>query len=163
MTAFAEKPYGPADRIDLHAEPLAVVRHERIRIADLSQVFDEGYTALGRCFASGALVPNGPAVAVYYGNPMDVFDLELGFAVVAAPSSPIEMDGVRINASALPVGPAVATTAIGAYDALGAAWSALVAKALGAGLSPRGISIEVYVSEPTDPPETLRTDLILPV
>ncbi|WP_243225924.1 GyrI-like domain-containing protein [Microbacterium sp. CIAB417] len=163
MTAFPEAPFGAADRIELDPMPLAVVRHVGIRFDDLREAFDAGYAAVGRQFGTGALVPAGPALAIYHGNPMEEFDLELGFPVASAPADPIDADGVLITASTLPSGPAVATTYLGAYDGLGTGWSGLVERAVSAGLMPRGISIEVYVSDPTERAERLRTDLILPL
>lgn len=159
--AFPAEPFTAPTRITLEATPLAVVRQDGIRIDALSQVFDTGYAALGRLFAEGALVPTGPAVAVYYGDPMATFDLELGFPVAAAPSSPLTTEGLTVQASALPAGPAWASTHTGPYDGLGSGWQAL-ARAVPS--QPSGIWIESYVSDPIGTPaEELRTDLILPV
>lgn len=163
MSAFPETPFGLIDRIELDAVALAVIRHEGITISDLRDVFDAGYSALGSLFASGALVPAGPAVAVYYGDPMRVFDLELGFPVVLAPEQPILVNGLEVTASALPAGPAAATTVLGSYDELGAGWMGLSDRARAEGLDPRVIWIEVYVSDPSTATDALRTDLILPV
>lgn len=163
MTAFPETPFGDADRLALDAVPLAVVRHEQITIAELRDAFDNGYSALHRLFGEGVLAPAGPAVAIYHGNPMEVFDLELGFPVASAPAGPLDVDGVTVTASVLPSGTATATTVLGSYEELGAGWAGLVERTLAAGLQPRGMSIEVYVSDPDEVPETLRTDLILPV
>lgn len=164
MTAFPETPFGATDRLDLEPVPLAVVRHEGITITDLRDVFDSGYSALRAAFEAGTLTPAGPAIAVYYGNPMEVFDLELGFPVEAAPAEPItSANGVTITASALPEGPATATTVLGSYEGLGAGWMGLYERTVAEGLKPRGTSIEVYVSDPSESPEELRTDLILPL
>lgn len=164
MNAFSDAPFGPADRLDLDPVPLAVIRHEAIRLADLRDAFDSGYRAIGDAFAAGTLLPAGPALAIYHGDPMGVFDLELGFPVQAPPSDPLATgDGTAIVASTLPSGSAVATTVLGSYDGLGAGWAALVARAAEADLHPRGVWIEVYVSDPDTAPEDLRTDLIMPV
>jgi effector-binding domain-containing protein len=164
MTAFPESPFGAFDRITLDATPLAVIRHEGIRIDDLRDAFDTGYNAIAAQFAAGTLVPRGPALAIYHGDPMDVFDLELGFPVETAPPAPIDTGGGdRIIASALPTGDATATTHLGPYDGLGTAWAALVERTRAAGLSSRGILIDVYVSDPSAPAGELRTDLVLPV
>ncbi|MFB7252309.1 GyrI-like domain-containing protein [Microbacterium sp. NPDC056234] len=163
MTAFPESAFGPADLLELDAQPLAVVRHDGIRIEDLRDAFDTGFAAIGRLFGEGRLSPVGPALAIYRGNPMEAFDLELGFPVAEAPTQPIESAGETVVAAALPAGSALATTVFGSYDTLGNAWSALVEHADAAGKTLRGISIEVYVSDPTEPAERLRTDLILPI
>ncbi|MGX1931577.1 GyrI-like domain-containing protein [Microbacterium resistens] len=164
MTAFPEQPFGPADALTLDDVPLAVIRHEGLRIADLRDVFDTGYAEIGAAFATGELVPTGPAIAAYFGDPRETFDLELGFPVAESPTEPIPTaSGARIIASALPTGPAVATTVHGSYENLGAGWMTLAERAAADGGRPRGIWIEVYVSDPGTNPADLRTDLILPL
>ena len=164
MNAFPDAPFGPVDRIDLDAVPLAVIRHKGIRLADIQEAFDAGYAAVALSFAGGALVPTGPALAIYHGDPMGVFDLELGFPVQSAPENPIPTaSGTVIVASALPEGPAVATTLFGSYEELGAAWGGLVERAGAEGVRPGGVWIEVYVSDPSTAPAELRTDLLMPV
>ncbi|MDF2559894.1 MAG: hypothetical protein K0R99_1340 [Microbacterium sp.] len=164
MNAFPDTPFGPADRLDLEGVPLAVIRHDGIRLADLQDAFDAGYSAIALTFAGDVLTPSGPALAIYHGDPMDVFDLELGFPVEAAPENPIPTaSGSVIVGSALPSGPAVATTVFGSYDELGAGWAGLVEHAGAVGLRPGGIWIEVYVSDPSTTPAELRTDLIMPL
>ena len=164
MNAFPDAPFGPIDRIELDAVPLAVIRHKGIRLADIQEAFDAGYAAIALHFAGGALTPTGPALAVYHGDPMDVFDLELGFPVEAAPENPIPTAvGTVIVASALPEGAAVATTLFGSYEELGRAWVGLVERAGAEGIRPGGVWIEVYVSDPDTTPSELRTDLLMPV
>ena len=164
MDAWPDTPDGPADSLELDAVPLAVLRHEGIRLADLRDVFDTGYGAIAAAFAAGRLIPTGPALAIYHGDPMGVFDLELGFPVQTPPSAPIATgDGTAIVASSLPTGQVVATSVFGSYDGLGAGWAGLVARAAEAGLHPRGVWIEVYVSDPGVEPDELRTDLLMPV
>lgn len=163
MNAFPAAPFGPLEQLDLEAAPLAVIRHNGLRIADLQDAFDAGYSAIALTFAGDALNPTGPALAIYHGDPMDVFDLELGFPVQSPPENPIPTaSGSVIVASALPSGSAVATTVLGSYDELGAGWAGLVERAGAEGLRPGGIWIEVYVSDPGTAPEELRTDLLMP-
>ena len=80
--------------------------------------------------------------------------------MVEAPSSPIPVDDLDVVASALPAGPAIAATHLGAYDGLGGAWGRLTQTA---GVTPTGDWIEVYVSDPSGSSTTLRTDLLMPV
>ena len=163
MNAFPDAPFGPADRLDLDAAPLAVIRHNGIRLADIQEAFDAGYSAIALTFAGGVLIPTGPALAVYHGDPMGVFDLELGFPVQTPPENPIPTASGRvIVASSLPAGPAVATTLFGSYEELGGAWGGLVERAGAQGLHLGGVWIEVYVSDPSTTPSELRTDLIMP-
>lgn len=163
MNAFPDAPFGPADRLDLDAVPLAVIRHNGIRIADLQPAFDAGYEAIAQNFAGDELTPTGPALAIYHGDPMGVFDLELGFPVQSPPENPLPTaSGSVIVASSLPAGPAVATSVFGSYDGLGAGWAGLVERAGADGLRPGGVWIEVYVSDPSTTPAELRTDLVMP-
>lgn len=165
MSVFPAVPFGAVDRIEIGPVPLAVIRHQGVGIADLREIFDAGYTALGALISTGDIAPTGPALAVYRGDPMHVFDLELGFPIAGVLDGPREAPGgLRVMPSLLPEGAAAATTVIGGYEGLGAAWAGFVERALGEGLQPRGFSIEVYVGDPrTTPSEDLRTDLLLPV
>lgn len=164
MNAFPDAPFGAADHLGLDAVPLAVIRHNGIRLADIQEAFDAGYSAIARTFADGVLIPTGPALAVYHGDPMDVFDLEVGFPVHSPPEQPIPTaNGHAIVASTLPAGPAVATTLFGSYEELGAGWAGLVERAGAEGVRPSGVWIEVYVSDPSTAPADLRTDLLMPV
>jgi len=162
MSAFPDAPFGPADRLDLDAVPLAVIRHKGIRIADLPAAFDASYSAIALTFAGDVLIPTGPALAIYHGDPMGVFDLVIGYPVQSPPDHPIPTaSGSVIVASTLPEGPAVATTLLGSYEELGAAWAGLVERAAAEGLRPGGVWIEVYVSDPSTAPAELRTDLLM--
>lgn len=164
MSIVPEIPYDAVQRIELDAAPLAVVARTGLRVTDLPEVFDAAYPALGRAFADGALTPTSPAIAIYHGDPMGVFDLEIGFAVAEAPAAPITAYGPEITASALPSGAAFAATHVGGYEGLGAAWGGVVAAAAAQGAQPAGVWIEVYVSDPSDTAEdALRTDLVMPV
>jgi len=159
--AFPTDPFAGPTRIDLEPVPLAIVRHKDIRVDALTAAFDQGYSAIGGLFADGRLVPTGPAIAVYFGDPMGTFDLELGFPVLRPLTEPIVAGGVTVQASTLPSGPAYAATYVGPYDGLGSAWQALAAAV---DAEPAGVWIESYVSDPSDTAAAqLRTDLIMPV
>ena len=153
-------PYQPGTRIDLDPVPLAVVRHAGVTLDGLRDLFDRGYGALGGVIAAGGIVPVGPALAIYRGDPAGRFDLEIGFPVVDALTSPIAAD-VEVVGATLPAGPALAATHLGPYDDLGAAWGRLFESAASAGTTPSGTWIEVYVVDPGTDPDHLRTDLLL--
>jgi len=163
MDLFPAAPYARAEVGDVDAVPLAVVRHTDVTLDTLTGLFDTGYSAVARLFGDGILIPAGPALAIYHGDPMGVFDLELGFPVAQAPEAPITVDGATVVASALAPGSVVVGSYIGPYDGLGGAWAKLVADAAALGHEPSGVWIEAYVSDPSDTDsENLRTDLILP-
>lgn len=159
--AFPAAPFRQGERIELQPTPLAVIRQDGIRMANVPPLFDRGYTTLGGLFATGALRPVGPAVAIYHGDPGGVFDLEIGFPVAEAPAEPIAAGEMMVVGSTLPAGQAAAGTYLGPYDGLGAAWGALIGAS---GAVPSGVWIESYVGDPgSTAPDELRTDLILPV
>ena len=62
------EPYDRGIPVELEAVPLAVVRHEGVRLDELRDLFDTAYPAIGALLGTGALVPAGPALAVYHGN-----------------------------------------------------------------------------------------------
>jgi effector-binding domain-containing protein len=161
MTDLAPaRTYQYGERVQLDPEPLAVIRHLGVTLADLRDLFDSGYAAIGALIGSGAVVPAGPALAIYHGDPSQAFDLELGFPLAEPLDSPLDAGGVDVVGAALPAGPALAATHLGSYDDLGQAWGRLTGTP---GAAPIGISIEVYVTDPMSDPEHLRTDLLLPV
>jgi effector-binding domain-containing protein len=161
MTDLAPaQPYDTGVRIELDPAPLAVVRHHDVTLADVPDLFDAGYGVIGALVGTGALVPAGPALAVYRGDPSGRFDLDLGFPVSVPLDEPITSAGLEVVGTTLPAGPARAATHLGAYDDLGAAWARLVAVS---DATPTGVWIEVYVTDPSVDPDALRTDLYMPV
>lgn len=159
--AFPAAPFAHGERISLDPTPLAVVRHEGIRLDALPAFFDADYRAVALLFGTGALIPAGPALALYTGDVSDTFDIEIGFPVVEALGEPEVVAGLTVIGSRLPSGPAVASTLFGAYEELPLAWQALVRAAAPATAAKTWV--EVYVSDPTEPPERLRTDLLMPI
>ncbi|MGC3953692.1 MAG: GyrI-like domain-containing protein [Propionicimonas sp.] len=143
--------------LTLEPEPTAVVRHTGVTVSELPALFDAGYPAV---VASGARLA-GPALAIYYGDPMAVFDIEIGFPVSEPLAGPIGADPAVVPAN-LPDGQALALSHHGSYDTLPEGWGRLAAEAEARGLTPRGC-FEVYVTAPTPDtdPATLRSDLYL--
>ncbi|RYB96184.1 AraC family transcriptional regulator [Nocardioides glacieisoli] len=161
MTDLAPaQPYDHAARVELDSVPLAVIRHAGVTLGDIRTLFDDGYGAIAALIGTGAITPTGPALAIYKGDVEQAFDLELGFPVANALSSPLTAGERSVVPSTLPSGPAVAATHLGSYDDLGEAWGRL---ADAAGAQPTGSWIEVYVSDPSQEPDHLRTDLLMPV
>jgi len=158
--AFPTAAFDGIESITLTPTPLAVVRRADVTLDDLRGLFDRAFGAIGSLIAQGAMIPTGPALAVYYGDPMGAFDLELGFPVGDAPATPLSGGGLEVIASTLPAGPAVATTYLGAYDGLSDAWADLVRRSRE---RPAQVWLEVYVSDPGGDPHAQRTDLIMPL
>lgn len=143
--------------VTLDARPTAVIRHGAITVAELPAIFDAGYPAIA---ASGAVLA-GPPFALYHGDPMAVFDLELGFPVSQPLASATPGDPAVLPATS-PDGPALGLSHFGSYDSLPEGWDRLVAEAQRRGLAWHGF-MEVYVTEPTPEadPATLRSNLFL--
>ncbi len=158
---FPAAAYAEVTHEMLEAELMVVIRHSGVTLADLTTLFDRSFTALGEAMRAGLFVAVGPAIAVYHGDPQGVFDLEVGFPAMGAPTNDIPTGAGTIHASALPAGRVAIVSHVGSYDGLGQAWAALASQADG---TPTGTWIEVYVSDPvTTPADHLRTDLVMPV
>jgi effector-binding domain-containing protein len=160
-----DQPRTAVDRVTLAEVPLAVVRHAGVRQSDLRDLFDSSFRAIGAAASAGDLQPTGPAVAIYDGDPADVFDLALGLPVAQLPSGTLERDGVEIVGHQLAAGAYAALSHVGSYEGLSGAWERLIDGVTEGGAQPAGVWVEVYVSEPTpeSDPSTLRTDLLVPV
>ncbi|NHB85437.1 GyrI-like domain-containing protein [Tessaracoccus sp. HDW20] len=129
------------------ATPTAVVRHEDVTLTDLPALFDAGYQRVVAVTVALDIPITGPAVAVYVGDPHEVFTVEIGFPVAGAFSP---ADGVR--PSSIPGGSLAVLSHIGPYDALPAAWARLTAFLADQGLRPGDRVGEVYVTEPSPRP-----------
>jgi effector-binding domain-containing protein len=144
---------------------IAAVRFEHATQATLIEAFDGGFGALGAAAAAGAVQPAGPAVAVYHGDPMGEFDLEVAFPVLEPLAAEAEFAGRVIRPSTIEGARCAVATHIGGYDGLGAAWGSVVAAVTADGADIPGRWIEVYVTQPGPDvdPATMRTELIAPV
>lgn len=142
------------------AQPAVIVRYHGVRMDQLRSLFDQGFSALA---ASGAVI-EGPAFAVYRGDPMATFDLDIGFAVAEPLAEPVAVGELTVEASELPGGELFGLTHVGSYDTLGASWARL-AQAMGERGLHMSAFFEVYVTEPSPEidPATLRTDLFFVV
>ncbi|MGW0174575.1 GyrI-like domain-containing protein [Rhodococcus sp. NPDC003322] len=160
---FSAQPHADVTWLDLDETHLAVVRYDGVTIADLPSLFDAGFGALGSAIGTGAVAPIGPAVAIYHGDPSQVFDLEIGFPIAQPLPASTTVNGALVVGSGLPAGPAAALTHLGPYDLLATAWEKLMSAVQAAGATIReGRLVEVYVTEPTPDadPKAMRTDVI---
>lgn len=163
MLPLTPEPLDDVTWFDTERVPLAVAVYERVTMDDLRDLFDHTFTAMGGAIGRGDLVPAGPALALYRGDPRGTFDIEIGFPARTPWSGPIDADGVTVVASEWPPGPTAALSHVGGYDGLGGSWERLMAAA---GSAERGEPValgEVYVTEPSPDadPATLRTDLLV--
>ncbi len=149
---LSEQPWTEPTVVELPAGVLVVKSfHQGLTIADLPRVFDAGYSALA------AAQPIGPGYALYFGDPMATFGLEIGFPVAADP----EIEGLEV--SEYLSGPALALTHRGSYESMGQTWGRLAEAFLARG-GTMSRSLELYVTDPSaTATDDLRTDLFLPL
>ena len=155
-----DQPLTEPTRVTREPVPAAVVRHRGVRMDQLRDLLDAGFSALA---ASGAALA-GPAFAVYRGDPSVAFDLDIGFPVAQPLGDPVVVGELTVETSELPGGDLLGLTHIGSYDGLAQSWGVLAQAAQDQGLAPSAF-FEVYVTEPSPEmdPATLRTDLYLVV
>ncbi len=149
--------------VDTDAIALAVVRHEGTRIEGLPAAFDSSYGPVMAALQAAGLHPVGAALAVYEGDPMAEFTVEIGFPVDRPLPAAADVDGVSVVPSDIPAGRVAVLSHVGPYDELGAAWRRLMAWVASEGLTPGARYGEIYVTEPTPDgdPRALRSDLFL--
>lgn len=154
-----DQPRLEPERVELAPLPTAVVRRDRITIDEVRDLFDTGFAAL----VAAGVKPSGPAFAIYRGDPMAVFDAEIGFPVAEPLAEPIE-GSVTVEPATFPAGPALTLSHLGPYDSLGESWGRLMGAAAAVG-TPGTTFIEVYVTEPAPgaDPAAMRTDLFAPL
>ncbi|HMR48339.1 MAG TPA: GyrI-like domain-containing protein [Arachnia sp.] len=156
-------PWPEPEVIEIDDLPLVVVRREKVRIADLGEIFDTSFGPVRQATEAAGLTVAGPAVAVYEGDPMTEFSVEVGHPVDGPLPAAVEVDGVSVVPSALAAGRFAVLTYLGPYDGLGEAWGRLMGWVHTQQLSPGARYGEIYVTEPTPDadPSRLRSDLYL--
>ncbi|AKK03493.1 GyrI-like domain-containing protein [Corynebacterium epidermidicanis] len=167
MSFVTSAPATSMRRVQLPETHFAVVRAFDVSLGDIGQLFDSAFPACARAFATGILVPDGPAICRYLriDAETDNCDLEIGFPVASALSQPVQLDGQEFVPSCTPAAEYAMQTYFGFYDGLNQAWSAFVSTMAANGLQPAGPCLECYVTEPAPDldPATMRTDLYCPV
>jgi effector-binding domain-containing protein len=137
----------------------AVVRG-RVSVDDLRNFFDASFSTLAQTLSSQGVTITGPAFGLYRDTADETVDLEVGFPTNGA----VQPDG-DVAPSSLPAGRVARLVHEGAFDGLGASWQRLRSWIDEQGLTPRPMSWEVYVTEPSPDmdPRELRTELNAPV
>ena len=163
------EPLGEVTLLRGRTVPTVVVRAHDVPMATISGLFDAVFgSAFPAVFAQG-LQPAGPAFALYTrltDGPDAVADVEIGFPLDGPlleqlDDDPVEVDGLRVVASALPDGVVAVTSHVGGFDGLGEAWGRFLGEIGAKGMAPGIPFWESYVTEPSSgmDPATLRTDL----
>jgi effector-binding domain-containing protein len=145
--------------VDVAAATTAVVGAV-VPAAEIAGFFDRSFPRLTAVLSGQGITIEGPAFALYHGQPAETVDIEVGF-VANRPVQP--EDGVR--AGSLPGGRVARLVHQGGYDQLQTSWERLRLWIEARDLTPSRDLWEVYVTEPSpdmDPAE-LRTELNWPV
>ncbi|MFK4790178.1 GyrI-like domain-containing protein [Microbacterium sp. ZW T5_56] len=158
----AHEPFTAPTILEVSEIATAVVRFRGITMASLSSVYDRAFGALRQAIAEGAITPNGAPFGRYLGDPQGEFDLEVGFPVEGMPTTYTAGD-LTVTTGSIPAARTAVLSAVGPFDRLPSAWTALADFAASQGQS-RGDWTEVYVSDPSSTSaEQLRTDLMMPL
>lgn len=162
---LSEQPRTNVEWVDVPDVPLATIRFDAITQDALVPCFDAGFAALRDAIDAGVVVPAGPPLAVYHGDPSATFDAEIAFPVVTPLAGESEHLSALVRPSVVPAGRYATVTHVGGYDGLGHAWGNLLAAVGAAGEQPAVRFVEVYLTEPSPEadPATMRTDLFVPV
>lgn len=134
-----------------------LVAEATLTVPEIGPWLGKVYGGLAAHLAQLGESPVGPPFARYHRLEGGRFRVEAGFPVAAhLPTS----DGTR--GASLPGGRVAVITHIGPYDGMEASYQTLAAWIESRGAVPEGDAWEIYYSEPTDPPETWRTDIVQP-
>lgn len=122
----------------------------------IGSAFGEVYGHLG---GHGA-APDGPPFVIYHGTPAsgEPFDIEICAPVARAVEPPA---GWQLQE--LPAGMFATLLHVGPYDTIGTAYAEIMAWPGEHGYAIAGPPREVYLSDPSTPPEQIRTIVELPV
>lgn len=167
MTTAAYFPDEPFDGVITFDAPelyLAAVRETDFPLAEMPRLMDGLFPEIFTVLADLGAVGSGPPLSLHTRIPTDTADLAVGVPLTAPLPSAFETSGgFRVEPTPCPGGPVAATSYLGGYDGLGAAWGAFLAEVGAAGHQPSSRFFEAYVSNPTEvaDPSTLRTDLVV--
>ncbi len=131
-----------------------------VPMAELRDVFDQGFPAIVQAVAAQGIAIAGPPFGYYPRMPTDTVDVVVGFPV----ATPITADG-PVEPFELPGGRVVACTHVGPYDTMATTYEELVAWTGAEGLSLAEGMWESYLSDPgAEPdPSTWRTLIVWPL
>jgi len=159
---FPPEPFRDVTILDGPEAPLAVVEVHDYPLARMPELMDGVFSRLFPALADAGTAPAGPALAMHTRIPTGTVDMGVGVPVTTPLRVPVEIGaGYTAVASAIPAGRVAATSHLGPYDGLGAAWGRLMQDVAAAGHAPTSRFFEVYVTEPIPDadPASMRTDL----
>ena len=131
-------------------QPAAAI-HAEVPLAELPNVFDQGYPAIAAAVAAAGRTIVAPPFGFYPRMPGETVEVWLGFPIDA----PIEATG-EVQPFELPGGTAVVGEHVGPFDTLSETYEALAAWAADQGIELAGSVWETYVTDPSAEPDPSR-------
>lgn len=145
--------------VELRPRTIAAVRGT-VTPDSLRDFFDHAYGEVARTLESQGLRPDGPALAVWWGEATGTMDVACGFATTTSVATE-----ASVRAITLPGGPAAEAVHIGAYDGLPETYELLREWVLEHDAEPGTVRWEVYDTRPSPDadPAMMRTRIIWPL
>lgn len=139
---------------------LVVSKRVSVTLSDIGRVIGPAFGEVYGHLGARSIEPKGPPFVIYHGMPEGEtpFDVEI-CAPVARPTDP----PVGWQVQELPAGDFATIVHVGSYDSLGTAYDALTAWIGEHAMVVSGPPREVYLSEPSTPPEQVKTIVEFPV
>ena len=142
-------------------EPITVVsRRYEVRLSQIGGVLGQAFGEVYGSLQSRGIGTAGPPFVIYHGAPQgdEPFEIE-----VCAPVSRAVDPPAGWGMEELPAGTFATLVHVGPYDTIGEAYEEIGAWIPANELAIAGPPREVYLSEPTVPPEQIRTIVEFPV
>jgi effector-binding domain-containing protein len=147
-------------RIGPRDATIVVSKRLPVRLSEIGPVMGAAFGEVYGFLGARGVQPYGPPFVIYHGMPSgdDPFEIEICAPVARAPEPPA---GWVVQV--LPAGTFATLLHVGPYDTIGAAYQALTEWVGTHGLTVAGPPREVYLSEPSTPPDQTRTIIEFPV
>ncbi|MCU0482930.1 MAG: GyrI-like domain-containing protein [Chloroflexi bacterium] len=131
-----------------------------VRLSEIAAVMGAAFGEVYGFLGARRVEPHGPPFVIYHGAPSgdDPFEIEICAPVVRETEPPT---GWQVQV--LPAGTFATLLHVGPYDTIGAAYGTLAGWIDSHGMAMAGPPREVYLSEPTTPPDQVRTIIEWPV
>ena len=140
---------------------IALAKRRKVRLSEIGRVIQAAFGEVYGYLGSHRVTPHEPPFLIYHGTPgpgREPFEIEI-CAPIGRPIDPPL--GWRLVE--LPAGTFASTVHVGPYDTLGQTYDHLDAWLRSSEYVKAGPPREVYLSEPSTPPELTRTVVEYPV
>jgi effector-binding domain-containing protein len=139
---------------------IVVSKRMPVRLSEIGPAMGAAFGEVYGFLGARGVDPHGPPFVIYHGAPSgdDPFDIEICAPVVRETEAPAGW-----QTQVLPAGLFATLLHVGPYDTIGAAYEAVAAWVDAHGMAFAGPPREVYLSEPSTPPDQVRTIVEWPV